>query len=245
MSLRKIVNKLLQGSHYCIKKINPALNNNTQSELKINIEYFLAKELVEYGHENFFFVQIGANDGIRADDSYAFITRHQLKGIVVEPLKDMFAKLSKNYIAHPQISKINKAVHSSARQMTLYRVKDNASVPDWCHGIASFNKSHLLSGIKKIPDIERYIIEEKVSCISLSELFSGADIHQLSFLQIDTEGYDFEIIKMIDFTRYKPRIIRYECSTLSPEDNQSCIDLLTAQGYYFFDEGNDIIAVLL
>ncbi len=49
---------------------------------------------------------------------------------------------------------------------------------------------------------------------------------------------------MIDFTNYKPQIIRYECSTLSKEDNQACIDLLYKQGYYFFDEGTDIIAIL-
>ncbi len=42
----------------------------------------------------------------------------------------------------------------------------------------------------------------------------------------------------------KPEIIRYECSVFSQQDNQACIDLLAQQGYQFFDEGNDIIAVL-
>jgi FkbM family methyltransferase len=242
VSLRKSLNKFLYGTHYCIKKINPALNNPLNLNNNINIEHFLAKELLE--SSNFFFIQIGANDGIRADESYHFITKNNLQGIVVEPLKDMFAQLNKNYSEHPQIKKVNKAIHSTQKTMTLYRISSDANVPDWCHGIASFDKNHLLSGKKKIPDIEKYIIEESVDCISLEELFTDNNSDNISFLQIDTEGYDFEIIKMIDFKKHKPKIIRYECSTLSKSDNQACIDLLFNNGYQFFDEGNDIIAIL-
>lgn len=242
MSLRKSINKLLQGTQYQVKKINPALNNQNKLLLKITIEYFLARELVH--NKDFFFVQIGANDGKRADDSYEFITQHYLKGIVVEPLSDMFAALSENYAAQPQIIKVNKAIHASAESMPLFRIKSDAGVPDWCHGIASFDKEHLLDGGKKVADIEQYIIEESVACISLNNLFSTNNVQTISFLQIDTEGYDYEIIKMIDFNNIKPAIIRYECSVISKSDNQACIELLSRQGYHFFDEGNDIIAVL-
>lgn len=242
MSLRKRLNKLLQGTYYNIIKINPALNFEPSRNIKINIEHFLAKELLD--NKNFFFIQIGANDGMRDDKSYNFITRNKLNGIVVEPLKDMYDLLSQNYSEHPQIRKINKAIHSSAKIMPLYRIKREANVPDWCHGIASFDKNHLLNGTKKIPDLEKYIIEEFVDCISLDELFEENNTEKISFLQVDTEGYDFEIIKMIDFTKYKPQIVRYECSTLSKNDNQACIDLLCKQGYHFFDESTDIIAVL-
>ena len=100
MSLRKTINKLLQGSNYHINKTNSALNNSLKCHVKINIEHFLAKELVD--KENFFFIQIGANDGVRADESYDFITKNNLKGIVVEPLSDMFEKLCQNYIEHPK-----------------------------------------------------------------------------------------------------------------------------------------------
>ncbi len=242
MSLRKIINRFLQGTQYQVQKINPALNSPEKKCLKITIECFLAKAVLE--NSNFYFVQIGANDGRRADDSYDFIIRHHLNGIVVEPLKDMFERLCENYASEPQITKINRAIHSTARSMPLYRIKNDANVPDWCHGIASFDKNHLMDGAKKVPDIEKYIVEETVECISLNELFSQTGVEQITFLQIDTEGYDFEIIKMIDFNKMKPAIIRYECSVLSEQDNQACIDLLTQQGYRFFDEGNDIIAVL-
>ncbi len=60
MSLRKSLNKLLLGTHCNIVKINPALNCEPNHNIKINIEYFLAKELID--NKNFFFIQIGAID---------------------------------------------------------------------------------------------------------------------------------------------------------------------------------------
>lgn len=242
MSFRTLLNKLLKHSSYQVTKTNQALNLYSEKIISINIEYFLAKILVEEKN-NFFFIQIGANDGVRADDTYDFIIRHRLRGIVIEPLHDMFIKLCENYVNHPQIIKINKAIHATEKQMTLYRIRKDAPVPDWCHGIASFDKNHFIGGMKKIPDLDKYIIEETVECISLSRLLKEKKIQQLSFLQIDTEGYDFEIIKMIDFNKNRPKIIRYECACLSPADNLSCIKMLAKYGYVFYDDGNDIIAL--
>ena len=241
MSKLKIINKILQCTSYQVKRINLALNCCHIHSVNINIEHFLAKLLLE--KKEFFFVQIGANDGIRADDAYNFITRNKLKGIVVEPLKDMFEKLCKNYVYHPQIIKINKAIHSSAKEIPLYRIKSDADVPDWCHGIASFDKNHLLNKKEHILDFDKYIVEESVDCITLDELFTITKTDHISFLQIDTEGYDFEIIKMLDFKKYRPQIIRYEYNLLSKNDNLACIELLNKYGYKFFEDGNNIIAL--
>ena len=240
MNLRKFINRRLKGTKYYINKVNPALSK--EWECKITINNFLAKILID--NADFFFVQIGANDGIRADDTYDLITQHQLKGVVLEPLVDMFEHLCQNYSKHDQIQKINKAIHASEKRMTLYRIKADAKVPDWCHGIASFDKNNLLNHkAKSVPNIEQYIIEEQIECISLDELFEEEKISSVSFLQLDTEGYDFEIIKMIDFNKIKPQIIRYESNLLPKIDNKLCIELLHQNGYTFFDEGNDIIAI--
>jgi len=216
------------------------LNRHYRHRLRVNIERRLAKTLLE---GEFFFVQIGANDGVRCDDSHHFITRHKLRGIVVEPLSDMFAALSRNYAEHPQIIKVNAAIHATEKSMTLYRIRQDANVPDWCHGIASFDKQHLLQAEHKIPNLASYIIEEEVPCVTIAQLLEEHGVETLSFLQIDTEGYDFEVIKSLDFTRWKPRVIRYECATLSPADNRACIELLIEQGYQLLDDRNDVIAV--
>lgn len=240
MSLRTLLNSMLQNTPYRIEKINPALNRNYDHRVRVGIEHFLAKLLLE---DDFFFVQVGANDGVRCDDSYQFITRHGLKGIVVEPLKDMFDALSQNYAAHPQVIKVNAAIHATAQSMPIYRIRADSDVPDWCHGIASFDKQHLLQAEHKIPNLANFIVEEQVPCISLTQLLEQHGVEKLSFLQIDTEGYDFEVIKLLDFSRWQPRVIRYESAALSPADNNACVELLIAQGYRLHDDKNDMIAV--
>jgi len=48
-------------------------------------------------------VQIGANDGVRADPVRHLILRHGLQGLLVEPLPDLFVQLQKNYAGGRQV----------------------------------------------------------------------------------------------------------------------------------------------
>ena len=41
------------------------------------------------------------------------------------------------------------------------------------------------------------------------------NVNDISFILIDTEGYDYEIIKLIDFEKYKPSILIFEHKHLS------------------------------
>ena len=59
---------------------------------------------------DFFFVQIGANDGVRFDNLYNFVTNNNCKGLVVEPIKDYFERLALNYRDYPDIIPVNVAV---------------------------------------------------------------------------------------------------------------------------------------
>ena len=242
MTLRDVLNMVLKNTKNRLIKLNPAINKHFDRWYTITIEHILAKEYLN--NKDFFFIQIGANDGVRCDDIYRFVTKNKLKGIVVEPLKDLFSELEKNYSEHPQIKKVNAAISNENGQQALYRIRPDASVPDWCHGIASFNKSHLLSSSNKIPNINEYIEEELVECITFSRLISENNVTQVDFLQVDVEGFDFEIIKMIDFNVIKPKIIRYEWCNLSSEDNLRCADYLVEKGYTLFDDKLDVIACL-
>ena len=57
-------------------------------------------------------------------------------------------------------------------------------------------------------------------------LIANNNIEGLDYLQIDTEGYDVEILKMIDFNIIMPKLIRFECSNLKKSE------LETAKKYY-------------
>jgi hypothetical protein len=50
-------------------------------------------------------------------------------------------------------------------------------------------------------------------------------------LVIDTEGFDYQIIRQVDFKRIHPDIIVYEHKHLSRQDALACRQLLQKQGY--------------
>ena len=77
--------------------------------------------------------------------------------------------------------------------------------------------------------------ETLVKTITLEKLIEDYNIKHLDLLQIDTEGYDYEILKMLDFNRLKPTVINYENEHLSKQDRVSCEQLLQINAYSLFD----------
>ena len=75
------------------------------------------------------------------------------------------------------------------------------------------------------------------------QLLGQQDVHSIDVLQIDAEGYDYEIIKQVDFDLVQPNIIRFEHMHLSDEDLNECINKLAPLGYRFINEGLDTIAI--
>lgn len=198
---------------------------------------------------DFFFIDIGANDGVFFDPIFRFVTQNRVHGIVVEPLKDLFKKLVHNYKDHPSVVPVNAAIHATEKSMVMYRVNParEAELPWWVKGIASFRKEHLTENpVMNIPS--EYLVTERVVCMTLAELFEKYRVEKVDLLQVDTEGYDYEIIKMIDFSRCKPNIIHFEHGLIhgimSWDRFQDCLQLLYQQDYTITVERNDALAYL-
>ena len=83
-----------------------------------------------------------------------------------------------------------------------------------------------------------------MTCKPLSTLIQEYELLELDYLQIDTEGFDDEIIKMINFSQVKPKLIKFESVHLSSEKKLSTVNLLKSQGYKIIDERRDIVALL-
>lgn len=195
---------------------------------------------------DFRFVQIGACDGMSFDPIYPFVTRNhgRLRGLVVEPLPDLFVQLQHNYRNHPRIVAVNCAIHNTEKEMTLHRVDPAQAegLPEWVKGIASFSyQHHELTGIPA-----NVIVGQKVTCMTLSDLMAAHQFSSLDLLQIDTEGYDSEIILGIDFRVLTPTIIRFEhglhVGTMSSEAFECVAEKLHQNGYELVIEASDVIA---
>jgi FkbM family methyltransferase len=187
----------------------------------------------------FYFVQVGANDGVSFDFLYEFIIERDSKGIVIEPIKEYFDELVLNYQKFPDIIKVNKAIHPTEKSLPIYKINPSSKskYPDWVKGIASFNPNHHI----KLNIESQDIVSEQVECDSLLNIVDG--LANIDYFQIDTEGFDFEVLKMIDFIKLQPKIVKYEHFSLSNSDRIEAQKLLTSYGYYLFNEFNDTIAI--
>lgn len=207
------------------------------------LENILNKLITQKGKINF--VQIGGNDGVNDDPLFHFVTwnKNKVSGYILEPVSDYFKDLQNNYKNHPAIKMLNLAIHNSEEEMIIHRVNPKSAkiLPRYSKGIASFNKEHHINC--KIPS--QHILEETVNCISLENLIKNHEIKNLDLLQIDTEGYDAEIILNINFNKIKPSIINFEHyipNTMSTETFNEILKVLHENDYEIWQEMNDITA---
>jgi FkbM family methyltransferase len=182
----------------------------------------------------FFFVQIGAFDGVSGDPIYEMVRRYAWRGVLVEPQADMYERLKANYAGRPGLQFFNVAVGPQDGELTLFR-------RSWGDSCASVARRH----VKKPGDRKRDVCEFRVPCWTIATLLREAQTPPtIDLLQIDVEGWDYEIIRSIDFSSVRPRMIRYEHQVLSQRQRNECLALLAGHGYRFLLEDADTLAIL-
>lgn len=207
----------------------------TEPELEIR---YLLQFVIDYHNRpagDFFFVQIGAFDGQEGDPLHQLICRNNWCGILVEPQSQAFERLKRNYAGQDGLQFFNVAIGPEDGEITFYTRKSGDVQ------VASTQR-HLLI---KPGHPGKDVVERRVPCWNIHTLLehAGAPDH-IDLLQIDAEGFDFEIIRGIDFSRLKPSIIRYEHTVLSENDRSACVAHLADHGYRFVLEDDDTTAIL-
>ena len=77
----------------------------------------------------------------------------------------------------------------------------------------------------------------------MDDILRLGNFDSVDLLQVDAEGYDYEILKSIDFERIAPKILRFEYRHFSEPDLDECLRMLAGFGYQFMTEKLDLIAV--
>ena len=163
---------------------------------------------------------------------------------MLEPQKLAYQILCKNYEAQPQLTILNMAISDNNMEKKLYRILENIILPKWTQGLASFDKSVIVKHQVDNHDISDFIVEDTVKCITFKELLKNNSTDQVDLLQIDTEGYDFEIIKMWDLVEICPALISYESKHITMDKQRELTSYLASHGYKIFANGHDTIAYL-
>ena len=229
--LKEALRTILKRFGYIALKVPPFVLKNPEAALKVDLSLLIRQRLASEGP--FFFIQIGAYDGKANDPLFELVRERSLSGILVEPQPDVFETLRDNYRDSKNLIFENCAIGQNDGELVLYRLKEKYLYlgGNVAKQITSPYREQIEEFISWDSDTDQVIEKISVPSLSLKSLLAKHGVVRLDVLQVDTEGYDFEIIKTIDFEGVCPQIINYEHVHLSPADQQACWELLVQKGY--------------
>ena len=195
-----------------------------------------------------FFIQIGSNDGLQGDPLNELVRSNlEWRGIFVEPVPFLFKRLCLTYSCNSsRLAFENVAIADDSSDKTFYYVSDRAKealgeqLPFWYDQLGSFNRQHILSHLNGI--LEPYIVEENVRCSTLADLLERHQVSHLNLLHIDAEGYDYKILRQLDFSKYHPDVVLFEFKHLTEDEKRDARVMLRSEGYSLNFLDNDCLA---
>ena len=207
----------------------------------------LAKMIFLYSraHAGAFVVQIGAHDSSQLDPLRPYILKRGWRGILVEPMPEVFQRLRANYAGVDGLRFENVAIAPGNGTMEIHYVPQTTDegLPPWYDALASFNRDVLLKHKEFIPDIEDRIATTEVPSLTFDSLCAKHDVASIDVIQIDTEGYDFEIIKLIDLDRFRPALVQFEELHMDDQTRRACIEHLERAGFEALGNSMDCLCV--
>lgn len=167
-----------------------------------------------------FYIDVGANDPEEHSVTKAFYDAGW-RGINIEPLP-MYAQAFRDQRKRD----INLAIAagSSAGSLTLYDVE---SIPGWASPDAAVADMHRKDGHQ----VSELTVPVR-TLTSICEEHARGDIH---FLKVDVEGHEAEVLRGMDFQRFRPWIVVVEATLPGSRDSAhaSWESLVAGQRYSF------------
>lgn len=192
-------------------------------------------------------VKIGANDGLVDDPTAVLISRHPAWELLcVEPQPSAFERLQGHLGDRPLTTLANVAIADHEGVCEMW-VADTRAAREW-FGVSAIYLD-LLSGfdretlIRSNPKVEPYLVQIEVNCVPLIKVLEDTGFVDADLVQIDTEGYDFEVLKAWPFERHKPDVFFYESAHLPEPIYKAALELLDGHRYNFVEFGQNIIAM--
>ena len=104
--------------------LNKYYHNNNDPKYRLSGDLNPLEQLFyKYITDDFFFIQIGANNGQRFDPIHHLLVREKelIKGIAIEPVQEYFEELKLTYKDFPQIKLLKTAIHNADSEAVVAR----------------------------------------------------------------------------------------------------------------------------
>ena len=178
---------------------------------------------------NGYFVELGANDGIRQSNTYKLQKHFGWSGLLIEPSPKRFMEcVSNRSFANPP--EVRCAACVPFDLVDRFVEIEDADLMSVAKGLDVSDVSaleHANDGSRFLSDVK---LRHSYGALALT-LTAGLDEVRapasFELLSLDVEGNELSVLKGLDFTKYKPRWILVETR------GSEVLDYLTCHGYRF------------
>jgi len=168
-----------------------------------------------------FFIDIGANDGVTLSNTYLLEKSLGWTGIAIEPIPRVYEKLRRNR----SCLAVNACISECNGEVDFFELDGSAEMLSGI--ISKYDKRHL-------ERIERELFNSggakrviRVPSMTFNTLCEHNNITKIDYLNIDTEGAEYDIIKSIDYSRIQIGVITVENNYIDNKINK----LLSQKGF--------------
>jgi FkbM family methyltransferase len=170
-----------------------------------------------------FYVDVGANDPDKSSVTKYFYLAGW-RGINIEPIPELVEKLNKS---RPEDTNKGVAISDRPGKLTLYKGGGETS------GLSTLSPkiaaSHRAKGFAFTK------IDVPVTTLNAVLDEHAKDKPEITFMNVDVEGFEKQVLSSIDFKRYRPRVIMAESTAPLTEKatHQLWESILLDNGYIF------------
>lgn len=152
-----------------------------------------------------FFIEAGANDGYQQSNTYRLEKERGWTGLLIEPVPDLAERCARRR-PRSRVERCALVSDTDPRPSVTMLVAGLMSIAEGAQ--PGSEQEHADRGIEVQRLDESYTIE--VPTRTLTSLLDEAPPPSIDFLSLDVEGMEADVLRGLDFSRYRPRYILVE-----------------------------------
>ncbi|MGB0855026.1 MAG: FkbM family methyltransferase [Pikeienuella sp.] len=194
------------------------------------------------------YVQVGANDGILADQMYNRTKTGEWAALMLEPSPHYFARLQETYAGADHVTRLNVGVSDKAGSMPLFYLdpKVEQLYPKGVQGGASLLRGQMEKVAQRnggdVYD-PTHIIHSDVALERLDKLVVDHGFQNADGLIVDVEGYETTVFNSFSYNDFRPRFTMFERIQISKAETEAINAKHADAGYRVYEMNADNLAI--